>query len=275
MRELSFSPQQIREIRYAAMLHDVGKISVKEAVLNKEKKLHSWELELIRMRLKLMRASLLVNAAGQPLSSSGSEAKENEFEVKKKIKVLENAWDLISKANEPSILAENASAQLQDLLSVCVAGFDGENLSALTDDEKFRLSIPKGSLTQEERMEIERHVTHTYEILKMVPWSKGLESVPEIAFKHHEKLDGTGYPHHCPSHSIPLQSRMLSICDIYDALTADDRPYKRALSAERALDILSMEVKSGKLDSDLFKLFLEAKVFETYTWLPRKEPKAA
>src|SRR6478736_5409365 len=96
----------------------------------------------------------------------------------------------------------------------------------------------------------------------MVPWSRGLEAVPEIAYRHHEKMDGTGYPCKCPAHEIPLQSRMLTVCDIYDALTADDRPYKRALPVEKALDILRMEVGKTKLDPNIFKIFVDARVYE-------------
>ena len=114
----------------------------------------------------------------------------------------------------------------------------------------------------EERIEIEKHVSFTYEILKMVPWGRGLEHVPDIAHYHHEKLDGTGYPLGVKSESISTQSRMLAVCDIYDALTAKDRPYKAAVSTDVALRILEDEVKQGKLDALLFKLFLDSKAYE-------------
>jgi HD-GYP domain-containing protein (c-di-GMP phosphodiesterase class II) len=110
-------------------------------------------------------------------------------------------------------------------------------------------------------VEIEKHVSFTYEILKMVPWSRGLENVPTIAHRHHEKLDGTGYPLKVRGEEIPIQSRMLTIADIYDALTAKDRPYKAAVPVEKALEILETEVKQGKLDGVLFKLFVQARAY--------------
>jgi len=142
---------------------------------------------------------------------------------------------------------------------------DEEVCCALHPHEHKRLSIARGSLSIEERIEIEKHVSFTYEILKMVPWSRGLENVPDIAHRHHEKLDGTGYPQKIRGELIPIQSRMMTICDIYDALTAKDRPYKAAVPIDKALAILEDEVKQGKLDGVLLKLFIEAKVFTIAT----------
>ncbi len=254
LKDVRFSDPQIREIRFAAMLHDIGKISVKESIMMKEKKLMPWELEMIRMRLKLMRANLKMRA--QSLSS------QNLGKVKEQFEKIELAWNVISEANEPTVLPTNVSELIQDLQRFEVMTEDGERLLAITPEEGFKLSIRKGSLTSEERVEIERHVTKTYEILKMVPWSRGLEAVPEIAFRHHEKLDGSGYPCKSQESQIPVQSRMLTICDIYDALSADDRPYKRAVPVEKALGILEDEVRMLKLDGHLLKIFIEARIYE-------------
>jgi HD-GYP domain-containing protein (c-di-GMP phosphodiesterase class II) len=105
-------------------------------------------------------------------------------------------------------------------------------------------------------------VTHTFEFLRKIPWTRSLASIPDIARGHHEKLNGSGYPRRVQGEAIPLQTRMMTIADIFDALTAQDRPYKRALPATRALDILTDEVKQGQLDAELFKIFLEARVWE-------------
>ena len=250
LKSTRFSPTQIREIRYAAMLHDIGKISVKEQVLNKEKKLLPWELEIIRMRLKLMRAELRLKE------------QLNGARDKKLMEMIEGAWKIIANANEPTILPAEAGAILHELHAVQFSSVDGQTLAALTERERIKLSILKGSLTADERHEIEQHVTHSYGILKMVPWSRGLEFVPEIAYKHHEKIDGSGYPRGIQGGDIPIQARMLTICDIFDALSADDRPYKRSVPLETALDILAAEVREEKLDPDLFEIFLKARIFE-------------
>jgi HD-GYP domain-containing protein (c-di-GMP phosphodiesterase class II) len=124
------------------------------------------------------------------------------------------------------------------------------------------LRIRKGSLDEEERLEIESHVTHTFDFLRRIPWTRGLSRIPDIAHAHHEKLNGRGYPRRIEGDAIPLQTRMMTIADIYDALTAQDRPYKRAVPTDRALDIMQDEVKGGMLDSQLFRLFIDHKLWE-------------
>jgi len=250
---IHFSDLQMRELRYAAMLHDIGKISVKEDILQKEKKLYPWELAMIEMRMKLMKASFRLEFHGE----------KDRFELAKKLREVDQAYKLILAANEPTVLPKDVSASIMELTKLQVNDSEGEPCCALHEHEKQKLCIPRGSLSHEERIEIEKHVSFTYEILKMVPWSRGLESVPNIAHRHHEKLDGTGYPLKVKGEEIPIQSRMLTVCDIYDALTAKDRPYKAAVPIDRALAILEDEVKNGKLDSQLFKLFIEAKVYQT------------
>jgi len=133
----------------------------------------------------------------------------------------------------------------------------------LVDPEEARiLSIRKGNLDAAERTEIESHVTHTFNFLMKIPWTRDLAAVADIAYAHHEKLNGRGYPRKLSANEIPIQSRMMTVSDIYDALTASDRPYKRAISTDRALDILRMEVNDGLLDSALVDTFVEAKVYE-------------
>ncbi|MGZ5474140.1 MAG: HD-GYP domain-containing protein, partial [Thermoanaerobaculia bacterium] len=133
----------------------------------------------------------------------------------------------------------------------------------LVDPEEARiLSIRKGNLDAAERLEIESHVTHTFNFLQKIPWTRDLAAVADIAYAHHEKLNGRGYPRKLSAVDIPIQSRMMTVSDIYDALTASDRPYKRAVPTERALDILRMEMNDGLLDPSLVDTFIEAKVYE-------------
>ena len=171
---------------------------------------------------------------------------------------------MIKAANEPTVLPVEVSQNILELtkMQVLVDPEAGEFCCALHAEESERLRITRGSLSKEERVEIEKHVSFTYEILKMVPWSRGLENVPVIAHRHHEKLDGSGYPSRVKSEDIPLQSRMLTICDIYDALTAKDRPYKAAVPLDKALSILEDEVKQGKLDAVLYQLFIDSKAYQ-------------
>ena len=246
-----FGDLQLRELRYAAMLHDIGKISVRENVLQKEKKLFAWELEQIEQRFKLMKLALKIEFSGEP----------NRLELARRVKELDQALLSIRAANEPSVLPRDVSQEIIELTKLQVNVGEGEVCCALHDHEKEKLCIPKGSLSEAERLQIEKHVSFTYDILRMVPWGRGLENVPVIAHRHHEKLDGTGYPEQVKAEHIPVQSRILTITDIFDALTAKDRPYKPAVPLEKALSILESEVKLGKLDPVLFGVFLEARAY--------------
>ena len=139
--------------------------------------------------------------------------------------------------------------------------YNGVECRYLTSHEFNLLSINKGTLNENERHEIESHVTHSYEFLKKIPWTKEFENIPDIAHAHHEKLNGKGYPLGVNEDKIPIQSKMMAITDIYDALTAQDRPYKKAVSHNKALDIIGYDVKGNLVDSDLFDMFVKEKVF--------------
>jgi HD-GYP domain-containing protein (c-di-GMP phosphodiesterase class II) len=243
LRGVYFTPADVRELRFASMLHDVGKIGVKEEILQKRHKLLPHELEIISMRFRLMRARMMLLQETQ---------KENHAD---EIQRLESAWNRLVEASEPSVPTPLTFELLRDLQALKVCDESGAVLSALTEDEARKLSLSKGTLSESERLEIESHVRKTFDILKMIPWSRGLEQVPEIAYKHHEKLDGSGYPQAITAEQIPPQVRALTICDIYDALTATDRPYRLAMTPERALDIIAANVRAGKLDGAYVDVF--------------------
>jgi HD-GYP domain-containing protein (c-di-GMP phosphodiesterase class II) len=155
-----------------------------------------------------------------------------------------------------------------DLTRRTYGDIDGNLQPFLSPGELAALSIRKGSLSERERREIESHVTHTFRFLSEIPWTGEYSRIPEIAYAHHEKLDGSGYPRRLAAPEIPIQSRMMTISDIFDALVAWDRPYKKSVSVERALDILHEEAGDGKLDTDLLDVFIEARVFEKTTTRP-------
>jgi HD-GYP domain-containing protein (c-di-GMP phosphodiesterase class II) len=269
-RGLRFSREQLRELRYAGLLHDFGKVAVREAVLVKEKKLYPPDLSVIRHRF-----AFLVQAAeldferkrNQFLLERGAEGyikavHQLEAELRARRIELERFLQAIVTANEPTILPEGSFEELERMAQRHYLDIDGEDRPILSDEELRFLSIRKGNLDDRERREIESHVTHTYRFLQQIPWTRELRGIPEIAYGHHEKLNGEGYPRRARGEAIPVQTRMMTIADIYDALTASDRPYKRALSAEGALDILHMEAKDGTIDRDLLQTFAGARVFE-------------
>jgi HD-GYP domain-containing protein (c-di-GMP phosphodiesterase class II) len=267
---VKFSREQIKEIRYAGLLHDFGKVGVREQVLVKAKKLYPPDLTLIRSRYAFVRRTaeaeyhrqraefLLANGRNGyeefigPLDTAHRQALED----------LERFLKTVLQANEPTVLPEGSFEELVGLAEKKFIDIDGAAQPFLSDDEVRFLTIRKGSLDEAERLEIESHVTHTYRFLLQIPWTKELSQIPLIAYGHHEKLDGHGYPRHVNAPAIPIQTRMMTISDIFDALTAADRPYKRAVPLQRALDIMTQEVKGGMLDQDLFNLFVDGKVFD-------------
>jgi HD-GYP domain-containing protein (c-di-GMP phosphodiesterase class II) len=136
------------------------------------------------------------------------------------------------------------------------------NPHPMLDAQEFRfLSIRKGTLDPHERLEMESHVTHSFHFLTKIPWTPVMKGIPDIVFGHHEKLDGSGYPRRLSGAQIPLQARMMTICDIYDALVAQDRPYKRAVATHTAIDILHDEAGEGKLDKDLLDVFIAKEIY--------------
>src|SRR5437667_87045 len=137
----------------------------------------------------------------------------------------------------------------------------GGQQTLITPEEASTLAIPRGSLTPDEVRQIQSHVVHTYQFLAHIPWTKEFRRIPEIARSHHEKLDGSGYPYGMKADEIPVQSKIMAIADIYDALTAGDRPYKNAVPPDTALDILGEERRAGRIDAALLDLFIDAKVY--------------
>jgi HD-GYP domain-containing protein (c-di-GMP phosphodiesterase class II) len=267
-REVRFTRDQLQEIRYASLLHDFGKVGVREKVLIKGKKLYVGEMLLIRQRFAYIKRSIEADHLRAKLGEalrSGVPA-ERLAELDRAYEQRQHELDLmlrtIAQANEPSILEEESFRALMDLPSRSFSDIDGNHQPFLTPNELQALSIRRGSLSDKERREIESHVTHTFRFLSEIPWTGEFCKIPEIAYAHHEKLDGSGYPRRLKAAEIPIQSKMMTISDIFDALVAWDRPYKKSVPIERALDILHDEARHGKLDLGLLEIFVGARIFE-------------
>jgi HD-GYP domain-containing protein (c-di-GMP phosphodiesterase class II) len=269
-KDIHFTKEDIREIRYASILHDFGKVGVREEVLVKAKKLYPPQLELIKKRFQYIRKSLELETCRKKLDHvlrNGNQGYEECFglidsEHGREMQNLDDFLQHILEADEPTVLPEKTSEKLVQIAGWSFDDPSGPTEPLLTPEELQLLSITKGSLNDEERIQIESHVIHSFRFLNEIPWTKELRRIPDIAKAHHEKLDGSGYPYHMKEEDIPFQSKMMTISDIFDALTARDRPYKKAVPTERALTIIGDEVKSQLLDPVLFDLFLEAKIYQ-------------
>src|SRR5450759_3260990 len=219
-----FSREAMRELRYASLLHDFGKVGVREQVLVKQKKLYPSDLAIIRHRFQflLQRAELQYEReraqylwehgrinyeeAVQRLDRSRDESRNE----------LTKYLDAIVRANEPTILPEGTFEELAEIKERLFVDFDGTEKPLLGDDELRYLMINRGNLDERERREIESHVTHTYRFLEQIPWTRELKGIPGIAWGHHEKLDGSGYPRGVNAVDIPVPTRMMTISGIYD-----------------------------------------------------------
>jgi HD-GYP domain-containing protein (c-di-GMP phosphodiesterase class II) len=272
-REVKYSRDDLTQIQYAALLHDFGKVGVREHILVKAKKLYEHERELILQRFQLIKRGYLIEGLESKvryLMEASREQVEHELgkadrDLASRVGELDNIIQFILQANEPTVLEQGGFERIAEIAGMSYRDELGVELPFLTGTEASSLQIRRGSLTEGERLEINSHVVHTYNFLCQIPWSRTLRDVPEIAGAHHEKLDGTGYPKRLRGDQIPVPARMMAISDIYDALTASDRPYKKAMPAQRALDILSEDVKRGQLDSALFEVFVGARVWELTT----------
>ncbi|MCB1050923.1 MAG: GAF domain-containing protein [Acidobacteria bacterium] len=267
---LCLNEAELKELRYASLLHDFGKVGVREHVLVKAEKLPKGSMDAIWYRFELLKEQMRREATERILHAvihQGPEAyeamRQTQMEtLAQQITELEQYFLEIIEANKPSILPSGRFSHLENIRRKQPFQVGNRQLQLLSEDEFLTLSVRKGSLTPEERKEIESHVVHTFNFLTRIPWTNNLKNIPALAVAHHEKLDGTGYPHGLRAPEIPIGAKMMTISDIYDALTASDRPYKTAMPAERACSILEDEAKAKLLDGDLVQVFIEAKCYQ-------------
>ncbi len=271
LRDVVFNRDQIVELRYAALLHDFGKVGVREHVLVKAKKLYSPQLDIVRQRFKYAGAAIARDAYRKLLDLqlkrplTAEEFAQRLLEIEQMLasegKRLEEFLQTVLRLNEPNISRQAVAVELNAVAEYTFPDEKGEEVALLQSFEFAQLTLAKGNLDDEEYREIQSHVSHTYDFLKHIPWTKNLKQLPDIAYAHHEKLDGSGYPRGLTANEIPVQSKIITIADIYEALTAPDRPYKISLPAEKALDILHSEAQAGKVDVRLLNIFIESQAY--------------
>lgn len=250
-RDVHFTAAQLRELRFAALLHDVGKIAVPESLLLKAKKLPEGGWERIDARFDLIRRTLELESCRADTQGA----------LAGRLAELERWRELVRAANEPTVLDAPVA---EELAAIAAHGYerpDGTTAPYLTAEELHYLRLPMGTLDDRERVKIMSHVTATRDLLSHIPWPDDLKDIVAYAYGHHELLDGGGYPQHLAGDEIPLQTRLITIADIFDALTATDRPYKPAVPVERALEMLQANAAAGQLDPELVKVLTESESY--------------
>lgn len=262
-KKIYFDETSMKELKYAALLHDFGKVGVREEVLVKAKKLYPVEIERIWWKIEYQKKNLQLKYLMKKFQEKDeSKHQEIDKELEEKLKELDEIYNTILRANEPTVLPEGDFQFLQNLKNYLYESPYNKLEPILEEKEVEILSIRKGSLSEEERLQIESHVNHSYNFLIQIPWTKDLKQIPEIAYAHHEKLNGRGYPRNLKNNQIPLQAKMMAIADIFDALSAADRPYKKAVPINKAIDILKMESEDGMLDKDLVEIFIKEEIWK-------------
>lgn len=262
-----FTRAQMRELYFAALLHDFGKVSVRDDVLLKAKKLPPILWERIDARFDLIRRTIELDYQRQRTRVACGRRDGHAIvsrldqALARDLANVDHLRNLVREANEPTNAPTPMNAALFALTTRTFVRPDGTVAPYLTRDELHFLRVPYGTLDEAERAEVEAHVVETYRFLSDIPWGDDLKQLANYAYSHHEKLNGTGYPRRLRGEDIPVQARLLTIADMFDALTESDRPYKPAVSTERALDILRADAASGILDANLVALLVESQAY--------------
>ena len=264
LEDVFFSDKELEELNYAAWLHDIGKIGVREELLERVDRLSSAEMELISTRFEAIKLAVARDFERQKSESKNS-AGINHFELERRLQEVDEDLAFIRKINKAKDLTSEEIQRVQELQGKSFRNARGEVRAYLSEEEARHLSLPTGNLTGMEFQEVQGHVLQTLNIINKIPFTKDLERIPVIAAAHHEKLDGSGYPLGLTAPDIMIQARILGIADVYDALTATDRPYRGAMPVQEALRHLIEEAEVGKLDRDLVDLFVSKKLYDGVT----------
>jgi len=265
-----FSEEEMKQLRYAGLLHDFGKVGVSEETLVKKNKLPPVMGTRVEGRFKLIRKTLEADAACARADAIAQKGKGGaaadlasiEAKLSEELATLAQYWAAVQEANVPHVLDAEAAEVLQEIAQRTFVDPDGEQQEYITPHELHFLQIKRGSLDENERLQIQSHVVHSYDFLVNIPWTEELSRIAEIVRGHHEKLDGSGYPDGVTGERLSLETRIMTVCDIFDALTASDRPYKKAMPLEKALQVLQWEARDGMLDPDIVDLFVKSGVYK-------------
>ncbi len=271
LHEFSMSEDDRYELKIAGWLHDCGKVTTPEHVVDKSTKLETIfdRVHMINTRFEVLKRDAEIRVLNQKLEAKDKGKRINEKKLDKELAVeleqLEHDRQFLNVCNIGSeSMAKEDQARVERIGAYRWVNGDGEEVNFLSDEELANLNIKKGTLTPEEREIINHHIVATIKMLESLPYPKNLRRVPEFACGHHEKMDGTGYPRGLTRDEMSVQARVMGIADIFEALTADDRPYKPAMPISEALQILGRMKMNNHIDPDLFDVFIRKKVYLRY-----------
>jgi len=264
-----FSDDELAELQTAAWLHDIGKITTPEYVVDKETKLQTIidRIEIIKLRIELFKTKFTLEKMEKWISDH-----ENAGEIKNRYlnemdgmgKTLREDLLFLEEVNKGGEWMSDEKIERIREIGNRTMEIEGTTCPLISSDEFENLSVRKGTLTQRERGIIENHAVMTYKILSQLPFPEKMRHIPDYASAHHEKLNGKGYPKGLTAENIPIQARIIALADIFEALTASDRPYRKGNTHAEALRIMDLIVKDRDIDPDIFELFMKERLDEEY-----------
>ena len=271
-KNINFNSDQMHELKIAAWMHDIGKVTTPVEVVEKAKKLQTIfdRIEYVDLRMCFILEQMEKHFLNEKIKvlENGSDpnkisALEGEYKIKSQ-KVME-IRDFISQCNNPGeFLEDEKIARLEEISKMTWKNFDGIEKSFLDEDELLNLSIRRGSITESERKKMQNHAAVTLKMLQKIPFTKKLKNIPLYAGAHHEFINGGGYPLGLKGEEIPFEGKIMCVTDIAEALTASDRPYKKAMPLEVVYRILREMADKGELDKELVEFFISEEIFNKY-----------
>ena len=271
-KEKKFSPDQMYELRIAAYMHDIGKVTTPVEIVEKAKKLQTIfdRIDYVRLRMDYIIQKVKLEGQQKKIEllekgANKDELKKDETELNDEIQELQDIRSFINKCNEPGeFLEDDTLDRLKEISQRTYLDNEGKEQPFLTEDELLNLSIRRGSITETERKKMQDHASVTLRMLKQIPFTKKLKNIPNFAGAHHEFINGNGYPLGLKGDEIPFEGRLMAVTDIAEALTASDRPYKKAMPLETVYRILRSMSEKGELDNDLVELFIDKEIYKIY-----------
>jgi hypothetical protein len=271
-KDITFTQDQIYELKIAAYMHDIGKVTSPVEIVEKAKKLQTIfdRIQYIRLRMAYISQRIILEGQNAKIEilqngSDSEKLKALETETHNKLEEIKEIREFINKCNEPGeFLDDETLERLKEISQKTYIDDEEKQQPFLKDDELVNLSIRRGSITEVERKKMQDHAAVTLKMLKQIPFTKKLKNIPDFAGAHHEFINGKGYPLGLKGDEIPFEGKLMAVTDIAEALTASDRPYKKAMPLEMVNRILRSMAQKEELDNNLVELFIEKEVYKTY-----------
>ncbi len=264
---ITYTSDQFKEIKFAALMHDIGKITTPEHIIDKATKLQTIydRIATVELRFELLKRDAYTDYLERKTAASDEAAqKESEERYRQTLQELDEDLEFLKTANQGSeYFPDNAIERVRAIARKKV-NINGEMLPLLEEDEVHNLTVQKGTLTEEQRMIINNHATVSLKMLQKLPFPRKFQRVPEIASAHHEKINGKGYPLGLQGDELSMEARILAIADIFEALSASDRPYKKAKKLSEVMKILYFMAKDNDIDRDIVRFFYQSGLYLHY-----------